>query len=70
MSDQGTPQHREGDHAAGIAARDSERAAAEPVRPDVTEVAFPWGWALAGLLVVVLAIVIALVTESQGIGLR
>ncbi|MEO6987905.1 MAG: hypothetical protein ABI239_04585 [Aquihabitans sp.] len=39
-------------------------------RIDATEVTFPWVWTLVGLTIVVVAVVLALVTESQGIGLR
>lgn len=70
MSDQPTPPDRavEADRATVASPR---RGAVEavPFRLSATEVGFPWKWALVGLAVVVVAVVIALVTESQGIGL-
>lgn len=61
MSDQATPDNETDNGAAK---------APSPVRIDATEVAFPWVWALVGVVAVVLAVAIAVVTESQGIGLR
>lgn len=77
MSDQASPQHRAGndeidrvaDHEIAIPGA-SQAVDPVPARIDATEVAFPWVWTLVGVLVVVLAVAIALVTESQGIGLR
>ena len=70
MSDQPTPQDDavEADRVTVPLPR-REVVETVPVRLSATDVAFPWVWALVGLVVVVLAVVIALVTESQGIGL-
>ena len=74
MSDQAIPHREVADHG-GDVDRSPDPVArhviAEPdlVRRSATEVAFPWVWALVGLVIVIVAVVIALVTESQGIGL-